>query len=139
MSSWVALNVEPDEAVEEEVDDTKELQIEEALKLYHAALKLHSQGPEHYSQAAEAYEALLNSSNTQSRSLISKGVHSTMRKMNLLQNQSSSSTSTTLPLVYSKRFICPIKTTANLSSIQYRTPCEPRRRPPNQSRKHKGN
>jgi hypothetical protein len=24
MSSWVALNVEPDEAVEEEVDDTKE-------------------------------------------------------------------------------------------------------------------
>jgi hypothetical protein len=27
MSSWVALNVEPDEAVEEEVDDTKELQI----------------------------------------------------------------------------------------------------------------
>ncbi|CAI7642657.1 unnamed protein product [Penicillium crustosum] len=61
MSSWVALNVEPDEAVEEEVDDTKELQIEEALKLYHSALKLHSQGPEHYSQAAEAYEALLNS------------------------------------------------------------------------------
>ncbi|CAG8273975.1 unnamed protein product, partial [Penicillium nalgiovense] len=61
MSSWVALNVEPDEAVEEEVDDTKELQIEEALKLYHNALKLHSQGPEHYSQAAEAYEALLNS------------------------------------------------------------------------------
>ncbi|KAF4760222.1 hypothetical protein HAV15_005705 [Penicillium sp. str.  len=61
MSSWVALNVEPDEAVEEEVDDTKELQIEEALKLYHNALKLHSQGSEHYSQAAEAYEALLNS------------------------------------------------------------------------------
>ncbi|KAJ5293749.1 hypothetical protein PENANT_c002G02060 [Penicillium antarcticum] len=61
MSSWVALNVEPDEAVEEEVDDTKELQIEEALKLYHSALKLHAQGPEFYSQAAEAYEALLNS------------------------------------------------------------------------------
>lgn len=61
MSSWVALNVEPDEAVEEEVDDTKELQIEESLKLYHNALKLHSQGPEYYSQAADAYEALLNS------------------------------------------------------------------------------
>jgi hypothetical protein len=61
MSSWVALNVEPDEAVEEEVDDTKELQIEEALKLYHNALKLHAQGPDFYSQAAEAYEALLNS------------------------------------------------------------------------------
>ncbi|KAJ5130462.1 Tetratricopeptide-like helical [Penicillium bovifimosum] len=61
MSSWVALNVEPDEAVEEEVDDTKELQIEEALKLYHGALKLHSQGPEYYAQAADAYDALLNS------------------------------------------------------------------------------
>lgn len=61
MASWVALNVEPDDAVEEEVDDTKELQIEEALKLYHNALKLHSQGPEFYTQAAEAYDALLNS------------------------------------------------------------------------------
>ncbi|KAJ5105866.1 Tetratricopeptide-like helical [Penicillium alfredii] len=61
MSSWVALNVEPDEAIEEEVDDTKELQIEEALKLYHNALKLHSQGPDFYPQAAEAYDALLNS------------------------------------------------------------------------------
>ncbi|KAJ5692853.1 hypothetical protein N7462_002276 [Penicillium macrosclerotiorum] len=61
MASWVALNVEPDDGIEDEVDDTKELQIEEALKLYHNALKLHSQGPEFYSQAAEAYEALLNS------------------------------------------------------------------------------
>ncbi|KAF7586614.1 Histone transcription regulator 3 [Aspergillus hancockii] len=61
MSSWVALNIEPAEAVEEEVDDTKEIQIEEALKLYQNALKLHSQGPEFYSQAAEAYDALLSS------------------------------------------------------------------------------
>ncbi|KAJ5155873.1 Tetratricopeptide-like helical [Penicillium capsulatum] len=61
MASWVALNVEPDDGIEEEVDDTKELQIEEALKLYHNALKLHSQGPEYYPQAAEAYEALLGS------------------------------------------------------------------------------
>lgn len=61
MSSWVALNVEPDEASEEEVDDTKELQIEEALKLYQNALKLHSQGPEFFAQAAEAYETLLKS------------------------------------------------------------------------------
>ena len=61
MSSWVALNIEPDEAVEEEVDDTKEIQIEEALKLYQNALKLHSQGPQFYSQAAEAYDALLES------------------------------------------------------------------------------
>ncbi|KAL5000277.1 histone transcription regulator 3 [Aspergillus recurvatus] len=61
MSTWVALNIEPDEAVEEEVDDTKEIQIEEALKLYQNALKLHSQGPQFYDQAGEAYEALLNS------------------------------------------------------------------------------
>lgn len=61
MSSWVALNIEPDEAVEEEIDDTKEIQIEEALKLYQNALKLHSQGPQFYPQAAEAYDALLKS------------------------------------------------------------------------------
>ncbi|KAL2818850.1 hypothetical protein BJX63DRAFT_44177 [Aspergillus granulosus] len=61
MSAWTALNIEPDEAIEEEVDDTKEIQIEEALKLYQNALKLHSQGPQFYDQAAEAYEALLNS------------------------------------------------------------------------------
>ena len=61
MSSWVALNIEPDEAVEEEIDDTKEIQIEEALKLYQNALKFHSQGSQFYPQTAEAYDALLNS------------------------------------------------------------------------------
>ncbi|GAD96749.1 histone transcription regulator 3 [Paecilomyces variotii No. 5] len=61
MSSWVALNIEPDEDSEEEVDDTKEIQIEEALKLYQNALKLHSQGPQFYPQAAEAYIALFKS------------------------------------------------------------------------------
>lgn len=61
MASWVALNVESDDGVEDEVDDTKELQIEEALKLYQNALKLHSQGPEYYAQAAEAYDSLLDS------------------------------------------------------------------------------
>ncbi|KAJ5918714.1 Tetratricopeptide-like helical [Penicillium verhagenii] len=61
MASWVALNVEPDDAIEDEVDDTKELQIEEALKLYQTALKLHSQGPDFYAQAAEAYDSLLKS------------------------------------------------------------------------------
>lgn len=61
MASWAALNVEPDDGIEDEVDDTKELQIEEALKLYQTALKLHSQGPEFYSQAADAYDDLLKS------------------------------------------------------------------------------
>ncbi|KAL4931168.1 putative transcriptional corepressor of histone genes (Hir3) [Aspergillus undulatus] len=61
MSTWTALNIEPDEAIMEEVDDTKEIQIEETLKLYQNALKLHSQGPQFYDEAGEAYEALLNS------------------------------------------------------------------------------
>lgn len=61
MSSWAALNIEPDEDSEEEIDDTKEIQIEEALKLYQNALKLHSQGPQFYPQAAEAYKALFKS------------------------------------------------------------------------------
>ena len=61
MSSWAALNVEPDETVEEEIDDTKEIQVEEALKLYQNALKLHSLGSQFYTQASEAYDALLKS------------------------------------------------------------------------------
>ncbi|KAK2783228.1 Histone transcription regulator 3 [Emmonsiellopsis sp. PD_33] len=61
MASFVALNIEPDEDSEEEIDDTKEIQIEEALKLYHNALKLHSQGPQYYDQASEAYDALFQS------------------------------------------------------------------------------
>ncbi|PGH04967.1 hypothetical protein AJ79_06924 [Helicocarpus griseus UAMH5409] len=61
MTSFVALNIEPDDFSEEEIDDTKEIQIEEALKLYHNALKLHSQGPQFYDQASEAYEALFKS------------------------------------------------------------------------------
>ncbi|KAH8695495.1 putative transcriptional corepressor of histone genes [Talaromyces proteolyticus] len=61
MASFTALNIEPAEDVPEEVDDTKEIQIEEALKLYQNALKLHSQGPDFYPQAREAYAALLES------------------------------------------------------------------------------
>ncbi|CRG92583.1 Histone transcription regulator 3 homolog [Talaromyces islandicus] len=61
MASFTALNIEPAEDVQEEVDDTKEIQIEEALKLYQNALKLHSQGPEFYPQAREAYAALRQS------------------------------------------------------------------------------
>ncbi|RFU30319.1 hypothetical protein B7463_g6002, partial [Scytalidium lignicola] len=56
-----ALNIEPDDQSDDEIDNTKELQIEEALKLYQTALKLHSQGPQHYAQAAEAYRNLFKS------------------------------------------------------------------------------
>ena len=61
MSAFTALNVEPDTDSDEEVDDIKEIQIEEALKLYQTALKFHSQGPEYFAQAEDAYLALFDS------------------------------------------------------------------------------
>jgi hypothetical protein len=45
MSAFTALNVEPDENPEDDFDHTREIQLEEALKLYQNALKLHAQGP----------------------------------------------------------------------------------------------
>ena len=61
MAAFTPLNVEPDDSSDEEVDFTKELQIEEALKAYHNALKLHSQGPAFYEQAEAAYGELFQS------------------------------------------------------------------------------
>ena len=61
MTSFVALNIEPEEDSEDEVDDSKEIQIEEALKLYQNALKLHSQGPDYYDEADAAYATLFQS------------------------------------------------------------------------------
>ncbi|KAL8875586.1 MAG: hypothetical protein Q9198_006076 [Flavoplaca austrocitrina] len=61
MSTFTALNIEPESDTEDEVDNTKEIQIEEALKLYQNALKLHSQGPQFFDQAEEAYQALFSS------------------------------------------------------------------------------
>ncbi|KAI4267718.1 MAG: hypothetical protein LQ337_008217 [Flavoplaca oasis] len=58
---FTALNIEPESDTEDEVDNTKEIQIEEALKLYQNALKLHSQGPQFFDQAEEAYQALFRS------------------------------------------------------------------------------
>ena len=43
------------------MDDTKELQIEDALKLYQAAVKYHSEGPQSYQKAAKAYAELFQS------------------------------------------------------------------------------
>jgi hypothetical protein len=60
-STWHALNVEPENEEQVEIDDTKEIQIEEALKLYQTALKLHSEGPQSFERAAEAYKALFES------------------------------------------------------------------------------
>ncbi|OCT47000.1 Histone transcription regulator 3 like protein [Cladophialophora carrionii] len=61
MSGFTALNVEPEDKFEEEVDDTREIQLEEAFKLYQNALKLHSQGPRYFQEAQEAYDELLRS------------------------------------------------------------------------------
>lgn len=61
MSAFTALNVEPDENPEDDIDKTREIQLEEALKLYQNALKLHAQGPKYYKQAAEAYDILFKS------------------------------------------------------------------------------
>lgn len=61
MATFKALNLESDDEEDIEIDDTKEIQIEEALKLYQTALKFHSDGPPSYTQAAEAYSALFES------------------------------------------------------------------------------
>lgn len=61
MSTWNALNLESDHEEEDEVDDTKEIQIEEALKLYQTALKYHSEGPPSFDKTAEAYKELFDS------------------------------------------------------------------------------
>ncbi|KAJ4305465.1 Histone transcription regulator 3 [Kalmusia sp. IMI 367209] len=60
-TTWHALNVESDNEEEDEVDDTKEIQIEEALKLYQTALKYHAEGPQSFEKTAEAYKALFDS------------------------------------------------------------------------------
>ncbi|KAL8668831.1 MAG: hypothetical protein Q9168_006553 [Polycauliona sp. 1 TL-2023] len=58
---FTALNLEPESDIEDEIDNSKEIQIEEALKLYQNALKLHSQGPAFFDQAEEAYQTLFRS------------------------------------------------------------------------------
>jgi hypothetical protein len=60
-STFTALNIEYDNVSEQSIDDTQELQIEEALKLYQEALKYHSEGPRSYDKALDAYEALFQS------------------------------------------------------------------------------
>lgn len=58
---FVCLNVEPESDVDDDIDNTAELQVEEALKLYQNALKLHSQGYRTYDAAREAYDELFRS------------------------------------------------------------------------------
>ncbi|RMZ78245.1 hypothetical protein DV737_g3978, partial [Chaetothyriales sp. CBS 132003] len=60
MSGFKALNVDS-ESEEDEIDNTKEMQMEDAFRIYQNALKLHSQGPSSYGEAARAYDALFKS------------------------------------------------------------------------------
>jgi hypothetical protein len=59
-ATFRAHNVDYDSS-DSEVDDTKELQIEEALKLYQTALRYHSEGPRSFQKARQAYLELLKS------------------------------------------------------------------------------
>ncbi|KAI0098255.1 hypothetical protein GGR51DRAFT_538245 [Nemania sp. FL0031] len=61
MPAFSAINVEPEENPDEEIDTSRELHIEEALKRFQAALKLHVQGPKRRKDAAVAYEHLFQS------------------------------------------------------------------------------
>ncbi|KAF2828591.1 hypothetical protein CC86DRAFT_319525 [Ophiobolus disseminans] len=61
VSAWRQINVEVEPEAEDEVDDTQEIQIEEALKLYQTALKYHSEGPESFEKTAAAYRDLFAS------------------------------------------------------------------------------
>jgi outer membrane protein assembly factor BamD (BamD/ComL family) len=58
-TSFVPLNIIPDSDSEGEVDNTQEIQIEEALKLYQRALRLHTDGE--WEEAHKAYEDLFRS------------------------------------------------------------------------------
>ncbi|OTB01683.1 hypothetical protein M426DRAFT_212721 [Hypoxylon sp. CI-4A] len=61
MPAFSAINVEPEENIDEEIDNTREIQIDEALKRFQTALKLHAQGINHYQDAYLAYEYLFKS------------------------------------------------------------------------------
>ncbi|KAI6261541.1 hypothetical protein MCOR29_004739 [Pyricularia oryzae] len=46
---------------DEDIEDTRQIQVDEALKLYQNALKLHAQGPKSYDDASKAYDQLFES------------------------------------------------------------------------------
>ncbi|EJP63750.1 transcriptional corepressor, putative [Beauveria bassiana ARSEF 2860] len=56
--AFQAINLEPEENIDEQIDTTKELHVDEALKLFQKALRLHAQGRAHRAEAAEAYNEL---------------------------------------------------------------------------------
>ncbi|CAK7225133.1 Histone transcription regulator 3 [Sporothrix curviconia] len=61
MPAFAAINVEPEDNLEDEIEVTRRIQIDDALKLYQTALKLHAQGPKSFSAAEQAYDVLFKS------------------------------------------------------------------------------
>ncbi|KAK0637012.1 hypothetical protein B0T17DRAFT_504394 [Bombardia bombarda] len=59
--TFSAINVEPEENVDEEIDTTREIHVDDALKRFQTALKLHAQGPRFFDEASDAYDALFES------------------------------------------------------------------------------
>ncbi|UKZ80288.1 Histone transcription regulator 3 [Trichoderma virens FT-333] len=61
MPAFQAINLEPEENNEEQIDTTKELHVDEALKRFQNALKLHAQGIRSREAASAAYDELFES------------------------------------------------------------------------------
>ncbi|KAJ3522442.1 hypothetical protein NM208_g12857 [Fusarium decemcellulare] len=61
MPPFQAINLEPEENVDEQIDTTKELHVDEALKRFQNALKLHAQGARSREAADAAYDELFES------------------------------------------------------------------------------
>ncbi|KAF7562650.1 hypothetical protein G7046_g1482 [Stylonectria norvegica] len=61
MPAFQAINLEPEENLDEQIDTTKELHVDEALRRFQNALKLHAQGTRSREAAGAAYTKLFES------------------------------------------------------------------------------
>ncbi|KAJ4140538.1 Histone transcription regulator 3 [Fusarium oxysporum] len=61
MPAFQAINLEPEDNIDEQIDTTKEIHVDEALKRFQNALKLHAQGPRSREAAETAYNELFES------------------------------------------------------------------------------
>ncbi|KAG5662110.1 hypothetical protein KAF25_004349 [Fusarium avenaceum] len=61
MPAFQAINLEPEDNNDEQIDTTKEIHVDEALKRFQNALKLHAQGPRSREAAEAAYKELFES------------------------------------------------------------------------------
>lgn len=59
--AFQAINLEPEDNVDEQIDTTKQLHVDEALKRFHQALRHHARGPQSRAAAEAAYDHLFES------------------------------------------------------------------------------